>query len=108
VFVPDLKAFQGRLAEGRDVSVCFDIHPGFRKEIVESAAELNSFSGAKVAIYVIINNSAPKKSNFSIYVGRTCVVMIPLTGQYRSILQGILSRWRKGEKADHGRAVKQV
>jgi hypothetical protein len=74
---------------------------------VESAGELNSFSGAKATIYVMLNNSAPKKSNFSIYVGRTCVVMIPLTTQYRPILKGILSRWRKTDKPDQGRAVKQ-
>jgi len=102
-----MKAFESKLTDGRDVSVCFDIHPGFRKEIVESASELNSFSGAKATIYVMINNSAPKKSNFSIYVGRTCVIMIPLTAQYRSILQGILNRWRKGDKPEQGQAVKQ-
>lgn len=82
-FVNDFKSFEKKLND-KDISVLFDIHSGYKKEVIESLGDFNnSFSGGKVVVYLLINNNHPKKSNFTIYIGRKFLITIPLTTQFK-------------------------
>jgi len=88
-----MRAFERRLADNRELSVLFDIHPGYKKTIVDSIGDINNpYSGAKIFVYILINSHPPRKSNFAIYLGRTNIVSIPLTSQYKIILVNAISR----------------
>lgn len=88
-----MRAFERRLPDNRELSVLFDIHPGYKSTIVDSIGDINNpYSGVKMSVYVLVNNHQPKKSNFSIYIGRTNVVSIPLTTHYKKILLNAVAK----------------
>lgn len=41
---------------------------------------------------MLLNNQPKKSSSFSIYMGKNCVVAIPLTTQFRSIILNAINR----------------
>ena len=47
---------------------------------------VNSFSGAKVTVYILLNNNGPKKSTYSIYLGKVHIVTLSLTTEYKKII----------------------
>lgn len=100
--------FEKKLTEGRDISILFDIHPGFKRQVVEGVGDLlNAYGGAKAAIYILISRNHPKKSNFSIYMGKNCVVVIPLTLQYKSVILNAISKVKHVPfNQDQNRALK--
>jgi hypothetical protein len=107
-FVTDFKAFEKKL-NGKDISVLFDIHSGYKKEVIENLGDLNhSFSAGKVIIYLLINNNHPKKSNFTIYIGKKFLITIPLTTQFKEIITNVISRSKASNLANYepSRAVK--
>lgn len=55
---------------------------------------VNSTSG-KINSFIYLNSLNPKKSNFSIYVGKTFVVSIPLTNKYTQIIKKTVSAYRQ-------------
>ena len=82
-FVTDFKSFEKKLND-KDISVLFDIHSGYKKEVIENLGDFsNSFSGGKVVVSLLINNNHPKKSNFTIYIGKKFLITIPLTTQFK-------------------------
>jgi hypothetical protein len=95
VFVADHRAFERRLNDGKDLSILFDIHPGYKKAVVDSVGDfLSPYSPSKTAVYVLVNSAAPKKSNFSIYLGRTPVVVVPLTARFKAVILNAIARSR--------------
>jgi hypothetical protein len=85
----------------------FDIHPGFKRQVLEGVADLLNPGGVKTAIYIMVSDTNPKKSNFSIYVGKNCVVVIPLTLQYKSVILNAISKVKHVPfNPDQNRALK--
>ena len=86
----------------------FEINSGFKKTILESVSDFNNpYSGVKTAIYILINDSHPKNSNFSIYLGKSNVVVIPLTSQFKEIILNVINRARNMVlNYEQGRAIK--
>lgn len=109
-FVNDMRSFERRLADNRELSVLFDIHPGYKKTIVDSIGDINNpYSGTKIYFYILLNNHLPRKSSFAIYLGRTNVVSLPLTSQYKTILLNAVTRSKNlTTNYEQNRAVRQV
>ena len=107
--MPDRLSFEKKLTEGRDFSILFDVHSGFKKEITDSSHELvSSFTAARVTLYLLVNNNPPKKSTFSLYLGKTNVVTVPLTSHYKTFILNAVSRTRGQSGAvEPNKAVKR-
>ena len=104
----DFKAFEKKLNE-KDISVLFDIHSGYKKEVVENLGDFNhTFAGGKVMLYLLINNNHPMKSNFTIYIGKKFLITVPLTTQFKEIISNVISRSKASNLANYepSRAVK--
>jgi hypothetical protein len=53
---------------------------------------VNPYSGAKTSVFILLSSQPKKNSTFSIYMGKNCVVVIPLTSQFKSIILNAISR----------------
>lgn len=61
----------------------------------------------KPNIFILLNSLPPKKSNFSIYAGKNCVVVIPLTLQYKPIILKAIAKARgAGVNIEQNRSLK--
>lgn len=68
--VNDRRSFEKKLHDGKDISLLFDINAVYRKTLLESGSDLLSENFSfKIYPYMYMNNSHPKKSCFSIYIG---------------------------------------
>jgi hypothetical protein len=95
VTVPDRAAFERKLPEGKEFSVLFDINSAYKKEVVENSADMaGTFPGVKVNLYLLINNNQPKKSVFSLYFGKTCIVTVPLTSHFKKFILNAIGKAR--------------
>jgi hypothetical protein len=106
--VADKGIFERKLTENREFSVLFDIHPGFKKEITDSSSELVTFPGVKINLYMLLNNNPPKKSTFSLYFGKACIVTIPLTCHFKKFIINAVSKTRsQNGVAEQNKAIKR-
>lgn len=68
----------------------------YRKAVIESGKDLlNSKFPFNINLYMYINNSHPKKSCFSIYIGKSCVVTFSLIKDYIEKIKQFLNRYKK-------------
>lgn len=90
------------------MSILFDINIGFKKEIIDSIGDFNRpYSGSKVSISILLNNSSPKKSNYTIYIGKTNIVTIPLTTEYKLVIQNTINRAKTHTGTEQNKAVRR-
>ena len=92
-FVTDLRTFEKKLSDNKDISLLFNINPGYKRTVIESVGDFNTpYSSIKTSTYILINDIHPKKSNFSIYLGKTNVIVMPLTSQFKQTIISVISR----------------
>ena len=104
VILADVEAFQRRLGDNKEVAVLFEVHKAHKKEIIENSGEFTRpSSGPRASVYLVLHSSHSKKSSFSIYLGRSCVAVVPLTKQYRGIILNVLSRSKSVSAGDQNR-----
>lgn len=48
----------------------------------------------KLNLFMYVNNSHPKKSCLSIYIGKTCVITFPLVKNFSSKLQNFFNKYK--------------
>jgi hypothetical protein len=92
-----LKSFEKKLQDGKDINILFDVNAVYRETLLDNSAELvgmNVYNNFKVNLFMYINNSHPKKSCFSIYIGKTFVITMPLTTNYCSSINQIINRYK--------------
>lgn len=93
--VTDQAAFERKLNDNRDFSVLFDINASYKKNVIDSSSDLvGTFPGVKIHLYLLINSNSPKKSTFSLYLGKTCIVTIPLTSHFKKFILNAVSKAR--------------
>lgn len=54
----------------------------------------NSNTQFKLNLFMYINNSHPKKSCLSIYIGKTCVITFPLVKNFSNKLQTFFHKYK--------------
>ncbi len=91
----DRKSFEKKLQDGKDISLLFDINAVYRKTLNEECRNLLSTNyNFKINLYMYINNSHPKKSCMSIYIGKSCVITFPLLKNYTDKIKTFLNRYK--------------
>lgn len=91
----DRAAFERKLTESKEFSVLFDINPTYKKEVIENSTDIpGTFPGVKINLYLLINNNQPKKSVFSLYFGKTCIVTVPLTSHFKKFILNAIGKAR--------------
>lgn len=107
--VPDRAGFERKLIENKEFSVLFDINAAYKKEVIENSADIaGTFTGVKISLYLLINNNQPRKSAFSLYFGKTCIVTIPLTCHFKKFILNAIGKARSLNGAvEQNRALKR-
>ena len=81
--------------DGKDINLLFDVNEIYKKTLLKNSGDLLSpYNPFKINLFMFINNSHPKKSCLSIYIGKTCVITFPLAKNYCEKLKNFFNRYK--------------
>ena len=96
--ISDLKAFEKKLQDTKDFNILFNIHPIYKKEIVETVAEIRTRVRAKIVMFMKLNNQKFKNPTYRVYIGKKKIIELSLTKEFKATLELCISRYFSSKK----------
>ena len=91
--IADKTAFERKLTDAKELNILFDIIPSYKKSVIDGMAQLGlSIQGIKIKTFIILGGSYTKKSSMSIYMGKTLIVTVPVTKQFKNLVVGAANK----------------